>query len=283
MKRPIILISSVLLSTLALAAWLTPPARAENIVFLATLLPSSEVPPIMNADQFANGTVTVTMDLTRDSSGNLTNAAARFDVLMSNFPRDALVILAHIHEGGSTANGPIRVDTGISPAAPVTLPNGLGAFTRGDISVPPLLAAQIVDNPAGFYFNVHTIINPGGAIRGQLSRQTAPGPIPVPTLSQWGSVLMLLLLAAAGAMALTARIKTETASVEGGVSSHWLRVVNPRILGRTTLVVEAAIGLALLALRSAVSESDVAGALTCGFVLAFIVHLFIVNARQGTR
>jgi hypothetical protein len=31
-------------------------------------------------------------------------------------------------------------------------------------------AAGIIANPAGFYFNVHTALNPGGAVRGQLSR-----------------------------------------------------------------------------------------------------------------
>ena len=31
-------------------------------------------------------------------------------------------------------------------------------------------AQQIVANPAGFYFNVHTPLNPTGAIRGQLTR-----------------------------------------------------------------------------------------------------------------
>jgi hypothetical protein len=30
--------------------------------------------------------------------------------------------------------------------------------------------AQIYNNPAGFYFNVHTPVNPGGAVRGQLTR-----------------------------------------------------------------------------------------------------------------
>jgi hypothetical protein len=27
---------------------------------------------------------------------------------------------------------------------------------------------SIVANPAGFYFNVHTTLNPGGVVRGQL-------------------------------------------------------------------------------------------------------------------
>ena len=31
------------------------------------------------------------------------------------------------------------------------------------------VAQGIFNNPAGNYFNVHTSVNPGGAIRGQLS------------------------------------------------------------------------------------------------------------------
>ncbi len=31
-------------------------------------------------------------------------------------------------------------------------------------------AQNLVNNPAGFYFNVHTQLNGGGAIRGQLVR-----------------------------------------------------------------------------------------------------------------
>jgi hypothetical protein len=30
---------------------------------------------------------------------------------------------------------------------------------------------NILANPAGFYFNAHTVLNPGGAVRGQLVRQ----------------------------------------------------------------------------------------------------------------
>ena len=32
-------------------------------------------------------------------------------------------------------------------------------------------AQQIIDNPNGYYFNVHTTLNPGGAARGQLVKQ----------------------------------------------------------------------------------------------------------------
>jgi len=35
--------------------------------------------------------------------------------------------------------------------------------------VPADKAAAILNDPTGFYFNVHTALNPNGAIRGQLS------------------------------------------------------------------------------------------------------------------
>jgi hypothetical protein len=33
------------------------------------------------------------------------------------------------------------------------------------------LAGEIITNPAGFYFNVHSTLNPSGAVRAQLVRQ----------------------------------------------------------------------------------------------------------------
>jgi hypothetical protein len=36
--------------------------------------------------------------------------------------------------------------------------------------VPAAIAQQLLANPAGFYFNVHTLANPSGVARGQLVR-----------------------------------------------------------------------------------------------------------------
>jgi hypothetical protein len=33
------------------------------------------------------------------------------------------------------------------------------------------LAQTIINNPAGYYFNIHTAANPGGVARGQLVKQ----------------------------------------------------------------------------------------------------------------
>ena len=60
------------------------------------------------------------------------------------------------------------VNTGLA-SGDVTLTNGAGGFTKTSINVASDVAQRILNNPAGFYFNVHTALNPNGAIRGQLS------------------------------------------------------------------------------------------------------------------
>ena len=52
-------------------------------------------------------------------------------------------------------------------AGEVTLANGSGSFTK-TTSVDPAVAQNIINNPAGFYFNIHSTLNPGGVARGQL-------------------------------------------------------------------------------------------------------------------
>jgi len=57
-------------------------------------------------------------------------------------------------------------------AGEVTVTNGVASFTKAGITVLPELAQRILNNPAGFYFNVHSNLNPGGFARGQLNRVT---------------------------------------------------------------------------------------------------------------
>ena len=56
-------------------------------------------------------------------------------------------------------------------AGEFVLVTGATSFTRTAISVPADVATSLVADPAAFYFNVHTTLNTGGAIRGQLARQ----------------------------------------------------------------------------------------------------------------
>ena len=175
--------------SLALAAVLTASttllfpggalADRVDLTFTATLLPANEVPPVTNADSSASGTATVTLTITTDATGTISAATAKFDVSVTGFPATTtMLILAHVHQAAAGVNGPVVIDSGLSPGSPVTLTAGAATFTRTGLTVSPTTAAGIISNPAGFYFNVHTPLNTGGAIRGQL-KATASATAPV--------------------------------------------------------------------------------------------------------
>ena len=64
------------------------------------------------------------------------------------------------------------INTNLSAASPIVMDaNGNGTLTINGITIDQTNATNIVANPAGFYFNVHTTVNPGGAVRGQMVRQ----------------------------------------------------------------------------------------------------------------
>jgi hypothetical protein len=154
-------------------------ADRVDLTFTAQLSPSNEVPPVTNVDSSASGTATVTLTITTDATGTINAATARFDVSVSGFPATTtMLIFAHVHQAAAGVNGPVVIDSGLSPTNPVTLTAGSAMFTRTGLTVSPTTAAGIINNPAGFYFNVHTPLNPGGAIRGQLTA-TANSAAPV--------------------------------------------------------------------------------------------------------
>ncbi|HEX6385826.1 MAG TPA: CHRD domain-containing protein, partial [Anaerolineae bacterium] len=68
---------------------------------------------------------------------------------------------AHIHVGEAGVAGDIVV--------PLEPPGENGASAGCMSDVDPDLIAAIIQNPAGYYVNVHTEDFPAGAIRGQLT------------------------------------------------------------------------------------------------------------------
>jgi hypothetical protein len=151
----------------------TSPSDPNVKKFTAILLPSNEVPAITNADAAASGTMQLTMTVTRDAANVITGATYDFQVNFTGFPQGTTLTGAHIH------NGPAGTNSGIVVGLPLTasdtaVPSGQGALTKTNLpstsaTVTPAAVAQgIFNNPAGNYFNVHTNLNTGGAIRGQL-------------------------------------------------------------------------------------------------------------------
>lgn len=143
---------------------------SQPSVFSTVLRPGNEVPPITNAESGGIGAAQITLQVTRDTAGAITAATADMYFQMSAFPGNTTVIGAHIHPGPAGINGPVVVSTGLAVTAPFSPNGGTGEFTVTGVSVPPALAQSIIDNPAAFYFNIHSPLNPGGFARGQLQR-----------------------------------------------------------------------------------------------------------------
>lgn len=136
--------------------------------FTVPLSPSNEVPAIANADANASGTVVIALTVTKDDGGNITSATANFQISVAGFPAGTRVTDAHIHNASAGSNGGIQVNVGLG-SGELAITNGSGSITKNGVNVPADRAAAILGNRAGFYFNVHTALNPDGAIRGQLS------------------------------------------------------------------------------------------------------------------
>ena len=98
------------------------------------------------------GMATVTLDT---GSGQ-----ASFTIDVSNITLPAAA--AHIHEGARGVAGDVVV--------PLTAPDA-----NGSAAVDAALMQRMMDNPAGFYVNVHTTDFPGGAVRGQLAAAGGAG------------------------------------------------------------------------------------------------------------
>lgn len=269
MKRSFATIILMALVYCSVASIMMRPVRAEIVVFTTQLLASNEVPLVTNDDRNAFGSAIVTLDTVANT--------ARFDFSL-NAVAAPQIILAHIHEGPPGVIGPVRVDSLISPASPLPVVNGSVVFSRSNLTVPVDVKDRLLANPAGFYFNVHSTLNPIGVARGQLVRVQAASGTAAPTLSEWGLILMTLLFIAAGTFFLVGRNALATAEAASFFAPP-ARAIDWKLLGRVTLVVEAVIAVALLALSS--GAVDVAGALTSGLVVAFIIHLFISRARSS--
>ena len=117
----------------------------------------------------------LTMTVTRDAANNITGATYDFVVNMTGFPANTTLTGAHIHNAGAGTNAGVVVglpltstDTAVATGQATITKTGLSSTSA---TVPAATVAQgVFNNPPGNYFNVHTTLNTGGAIRGQLVR-----------------------------------------------------------------------------------------------------------------
>ncbi len=137
---------------LAAACLLAVSAHAETVKFTATMNADTEVPA--KAAPGAAGTATATLDTdTRKLD---------YDVSWNGLTGPAT--MAHFHGPAAPGkNAGVQVKIGdASPTSPTSPTSGSATLTEDQVT--QLMGGE-------WYANVHTAANPGGEIRGQLTKQ----------------------------------------------------------------------------------------------------------------
>ena len=139
-------------------------AQAQTITFTANLHGGNENPGVVTGSA---GTALVTW--------NTTTKAGTYRVEVYNMP--VATTASHIHAGAPGVNGPVIVNFTV-PAGGISNDYALsGTFGCSDVVV---RAPQGINSCEDFeqalllnntYVNVHSTVNAGGEIRGQLTRQ----------------------------------------------------------------------------------------------------------------
>jgi hypothetical protein len=161
-------------TTAPVAAATTPPTAspapspANTFVFTADLSPANENPAITDAEASGSGTATVTLFTAKDSTGKIVGANAKFEIVLKGFPATTMITISHIHKGDAKTNGSVVVDSGMKAAEPIALTTGGTSITKDNLAVAADLATDIIANPGNYYYNVHSVVHPGGVVRAQL-------------------------------------------------------------------------------------------------------------------
>lgn len=138
------------------------PTPATSLTFTAALRSNEEVPPIANAEASCTGTATVTLDRAANRG--------KFEAELSGCPADAAPTIMHIHRGAKGANGGVVVNSGLV-AGEWKLTAGAGKITKDIATIDAALVNEIIATPAAFYYNIHSAVNGGGVVRGQLEKK----------------------------------------------------------------------------------------------------------------
>jgi hypothetical protein len=180
-----------------------PLAQAQVTTFSAALSGANENPPVVTG---GTGTATVTIDL----GAQTMRVQANFSGLGSN------TTMAHIH---CCAVPPANVGVATMTPSFAGFPLGVTSGTMDttfDLTQTATYNATFVTNNGGTaagaqaallagiaqglaYFNIHTVNNGGGEIRGTLLAVVVAAPaVQVPAISTWALGVLALVLAAAG-------------------------------------------------------------------------------------
>jgi hypothetical protein len=157
-------------------AWLTSGAHAQIEMYNVPIDGAQTVPPTGSS---GTGNATVTLNT---ATGDVT-VVGTYSGLTGN------ETVAHIHNAPAGLNGGVIL--GIATY-------GGGSFSGGGTLTGPQVAELQAGNT---YINLHTDVFPAGEIRGQILELIDP----VPTVSEWGLIVMGLLLVVAGTLVIRRR------------------------------------------------------------------------------
>ncbi len=122
-----------------------PPASAETVSYKATIMPSSEVPPVTNSQG------TGQLAATYDTGSKMLSYGVTYSGLTGP------AVMAHFHGSAPVGkNAPVMVPINGDLASPI----------KGMVTLTDEQAKALTDGD--MYFNVHTAANKGGEMRGQV-------------------------------------------------------------------------------------------------------------------
>lgn len=145
----------------AFAAFTSPTLAGDPPqAFFVTMNGANEVPGPGDSAGSASGLITL-----NPATGEISWDFAYMNLMNVVDTED--IIGFHIHPGAAGASGGVLVNLG-------TANNGLGSLV-GSVIAPLTDVNNILDNPEGFYLNIHTPDFTAGAVRGQIPAPTTLG------------------------------------------------------------------------------------------------------------
>jgi uncharacterized protein (TIGR03437 family) len=206
--------------------------RADMVVLMGQMSPANEVPPIQGLD--ASAIATVVALRTRDASGAATSGLVIFDANYRGFTEGTTFTGFHIHNGPAGVNAGVTINTGIGGANTVAAVPA-GANLHYEVEVPMTNAMSVATlnglftDSLNYYINLHTMVNPGGAIRSQLRRTDA---ISFPVMMSPANEVPPIAIEATGPSVVTVHtLRNADGSVAAGAV---IFDVNHRMPGETT-------------------------------------------------
>lgn len=152
MRLPRLALVTTLLAALLLSLALAGSVLAGGKPLVATLLPGNEPGTGGDPNPAAMGSFSMTL--------NYGHRTVCYWLSWANLTGPATA--AHIHLAPAGVVGPVRI--------PLTVTASETGSTSGCIEgIDPVILKGIIQDPAGWYVNVHTALRAGGAVRGQLT------------------------------------------------------------------------------------------------------------------